>query len=310
MGRHCFEGLGHAGLGYAVLALVAALVLAPAALAGGESGWHGKDVLRRGDFLDDQFLAGHIVDLRGEVAADVFAAGGTVYIDAAIDDELIVAGGEINLNGRAEDLFAAGGQVRSDVMVADNLVVAGGSIHLAGQVGGKAIAAGGRIRLDPALVVAGDVRAAGGDVGLAGEIGGDVRVTAQRLYIAPETRIAGKLVYRGPDEPRVPPGAVIAGGVDYRPIIGAPGKRQIRQAARTAFAVASVVWIGGLFLLGAAVYLAFPRLFAQAGGLIKARPWASLGLGFAFLSVVPAAIFVLFVTVIGTVPALALIPLY
>lgn len=275
-----------------------------------DKAFHEKDVLRRGDFASDMFLAGRTVDLRGSVAADLFAAGGTVYIDAAIDDDLIATGGEININGAAADVFAAGGQIHSNAAIRDNLILAGGSVTLAGDVGGQVIAAGGRIRFDPSLQVAGGVRAAGGDVSLAGTIGGDADISAQVLRIAPETRIGGKLIFRGPQEPSVPASAVVAGGIDYRPMIAAPGRAEIRQAARTAVTVISVIWVGGLFLLGAALYLLFPRLFAGLAGTLRSHPWSSLGLGFAFLAVVPAAIFVLFITVIGTVPALVLMPLY
>ncbi|GAB4138663.1 MAG: hypothetical protein Tsb0016_04810 [Sphingomonadales bacterium] len=292
---------------------LAMLILALPASPAGASDDHrfeGEDVLKRGDFAEDLFIAGRTVDLRGSAQGDMFAAAGTVYVDAAIADDAFIAGGEVNLNGAAADGFVIGGQIDSRADIADNLMLAGGSVSVSGRIGGQLIAAGGRVRLDPGLQVAGDVKLAGGDVGLAGRIGGNVSVTAQSLRIAPETRIDGKLVYRGPTEPTMPAGAVIAGGIDYRPIIGAPDKEELKQAFGTAATVISVVWIGGLFLLGAVLYLVFPGLFGGLARVAQAKPWTSLGLGFAFLAVVPAAIFVLLVTVIGTVPALIMIPAY
>ena len=292
---------------------LAILILALPASPVGASDAHrfeGKNILKRGDFAEDLFMAGRTVDLRGTVQGDLFAAAGTVYIDAAIADDAFIAGGEINLNGAAADGFIIGGQIDSRADIADNLILAGGSVSVSGRIGGQVIAVGGRLRLDPGLEVAGDVKLAGGDVGLGGRIGGDVMVTAQSLRIAPETRVAGKLIYRGPSEPTLPPGAVIAGGIDYRPIIGAPDKDELKQAFGTAATVVSVVWVGGLFLLGAVLYLVFPGLFGGVAQTARAKPWTSLGLGFAFLAVVPAAIFVLLVTVIATVPALIMIPLY
>lgn len=297
----------HRFLGLAILIL--ALPAAPVG-ASDDHRFKGDDVLKRGDFPEDLFMAGRTVDLRGTAQGDMFAAAGTVYVDAAIADDAFIAGGEVNLNGAAADGFVIGGQIDSRADIADNLMLAGGSVSVNGRIGGQLLAAGGRVRLDPGLQVAGDVKLAGGDVGLAGRIGGNVAVTAQSLRIAPETQIDGKLVYRGPTEPMMPAGAVIAGGIDYRPIIGAPDKEELKQAFGTAATVISVVWVGGLFLLGAVLYLVFPGLFGGLARTARVKPWTSLGLGFAFLAVVPAAIFVLLVTVIGTVPALIMIPVY
>jgi ABC-type xylose transport system permease subunit len=136
-------------------------------------------------------------------------------------------------------------------------------------------------------------------------------VHSEDLTIGPETRIAGTLIYRGPEAPQVPEGAVIAGGVDYRESSSRHYFDRAGNTVRdTAHVAGSITWFIGSFLAAAVFALAFPEATARATDLLRREPLKAIALGFAILVCVPLAGVLLVVTIIGIPLALLLVPLY
>lgn len=269
--------------------------------------------------------AGRTVVERGTLAEDLFAAGGTVDVQADVEGDAIAAGGTVTLAGAVSgDAIVAGGSVTVPAAVGDNLLVAGGWVRISGPVAGKVLAAGGRVELGAAARVAERLAVAGGSVQIGGVaeeqvsvvagsvlvlgiIQGDLEVAAGELEIAETARIAGRVIYRGPEAPEVAPGAEVVGGVRF---LATPG-RDVREVGWIAGILGPLVFIGlGLFVLGAVFFWAFPGFTEAAGRSLRARPLASLGLGFAVVVAGPFAIVLLMVTVLGIPLALALLGLY
>ena len=131
------------------------------------------------------------------------------------------------------------------------------------------------------------------------------------LYIGPATRIDGKLVYRGPDAPVVPEGAIIAGGVEFHE---SSARRWMDHDTHvvmdTGRAVGSVLWFVGVLVVASLFAALFPDFSTQAAALIGRDPWTSLGIGLAVLVCVPFLAVVLLITIIGIPLALLLVPVY
>jgi cytoskeletal protein CcmA (bactofilin family) len=261
-----------------------------------------------GSFAEEQFIAGEEVRVEAVTAGDLFAAGGEIFFDGLAAEDVIAAGGSLRLRDMVvEDLTALGGEVEISGQVRDDVIAAGGRLRLGpdSAVGGYALLAGGSLDLEGRIE--GNLKAAGGRIRLSGEVTGDVDLSAGRITLAPGARIGGKLTYRSGSEADIAPGAVIDGGVervkgrDYEvpvlPIIG--------------LAVGGwIVVVLGLTLMGAIMQAAVPTLVTEATVTLEARPWTSLGLGFAVAVATPVAANLLFVTLVGVPLALFLLVLF
>ena len=288
------------------LMLLAVCVLA---LAGCD---HDGEEAVTGRLGSDHFSAGGMVSLAEPVAGDAILAGGHVDIASQVDGDLVVAGGEVSVGGSVgDDLYAAGGEVSVDAIVSGNSRIAGGEVEIgpATMLEGGASITGGRIEFDGS--VAEYLQATGGEVRLGGTVGGDAVVRSGKLHIAPGTRIDGKLVYRGPEEPVVPDGATIAGGVEFHETHAHRWADQdtnvLIDAGRAA---GSVLWFVGVFAVAALFTALFPAFSTQAATLIGRDPWVALGLGLAVLVCMPFVAVVLLITIIGIPLALLLAPVY
>jgi hypothetical protein len=263
-------------------------------------------------FGSDYFGAGGILNLTETVDGDALLAGGRVSVASEVKGDLVAVGGELSLGGAVEDdLYAAGGSVQVDAIVSGNARVAGGDVTVgpATVIAGALSLTGGRVQFDGNTHEY--LSASGGTVHLNGEVHGDAEVRAEELVIGPGTRIGGRLVYRGPVEPQVPEGAVIAGGIEFHE----HGARHIFEDARPQVPEAShgtgaVLWFLGVFAAAALFTLLFPNFARDAAAAIGRRPLQSLGLGLALLVCVPFVGVVLLITIIGIPLALLLVPLY
>jgi cytoskeletal protein CcmA (bactofilin family) len=290
---------------------VALTALALAAITGCGMHVDGDDSVTH-EFGSDYFGAGGRVNLTRPVEGDAFLAGGRVSVASEVKGDLIAAGGEVSVGGAvSDDLYAAGGSVQVDALVDGNARIAGGEIAIgpATVIDGALSLTGGRIQFDGSTHRY--LQASGGTVRLNGEVRGDAEIRAEDLVIEPGTRIAGKLTYRGPEEPRIPDGAVIAGGVEFH-------ERTARHFIEdtdtnvhvSEHGVGSVVWMLGVFIAAAIFLLLFPRYSREAAAAIGRAPLRSIGLGLAIFVCVPFVGVVLLITIIGIPLALLLIPFY
>lgn len=263
-------------------------------------------------FGSDYFGAGGLLNVTDPIDGDAFMAGGQVSIAGEVKGDLVVAGGELSLGGAVgDDLYAAGGSVQLDAIVSGNARIAGGDVSVgpATVVAGALSLTGARVEFDGNTHDY--LQASGGSVRINGEVHGDAQVRAEELVIGPEARIGGRLIFSGPQEPVVPDGAVISGGLEFREKsarrffedAGGP----VRESART---LGTVLWFLGVFVAAALFRVIFPGFSQGAASVVGRRPLQSLGLGLAILACVPFVAVVLLITVIGIPLALLLIPVY
>jgi hypothetical protein len=266
--------------------------------------------------------AGEAVRIEGALAEDIYAAGGTVDVLATVEGDVVVAGGRVTVGERVSgDVMAAGGAVSVHARVGDDVRLAGGDVRISGSVGDDAIAAGGNVALTPegsvngrawfsggcvdvAGTVGRELKAAGGRIVLSGRVNGDVELTGGSIRILDSAIIDGDLVYRSPREADIARGAQIRGSVNYEPV-----ERPIATLVATIVGVGIVVLLSPI-VTGIALFLLFPHFIANAVMTIRAEPWKSLGLGLAVFAAAPVVVSVLFVTVIGWLPAIVIGALY
>ena len=266
--------------------------------------------------------AGESVYLQGAIAEDVYAAGGTVDVLATVEGDVVAAGGRVAIGESVSgDVMAAGGSVDVHATIADDVRLAGGDVRISGSIGDDAIAAAGNLTLLPDSKVGGrawlggghievagligkELRVAGGDIVLSGQVKGNVELQGRRIRILDSAIIDGDLSYSSPQEAQIAPGAQIHGKVHYQPV-----ERPIGAIVGAVIGLV-LLFLASLIITGILSYLLFPRFIDNAVGNIRTEPWKSLGLGLALFAATPVVISLLFVTLIGWLPALVIGALY
>jgi cytoskeletal protein CcmA (bactofilin family) len=268
-----------------------------------------------------EFKAGEAYALQKSetVFNDLYAAGGTVVIAGDVEGDLTAAGGDITVTGRvAQDAILAGGSVSLSGILGDDLRAAGGRIQVTGKVGGDAVVAGGQVYFVSGSSVAGDMIVSGGgviadaavggrvkivarEVTVNGPVAGDVHITADRIVIGKKTLISGNFTYKSRKEAEIKAGAVIKGETAFERM-EAPSHR-VRTGAFLA------AWTVGRYLMLLTAALIAVLLFKRLSQGVVERALGRFGrellTGFIVLIVVPAAVLLCFITVIGVPIGLA-----
>jgi hypothetical protein len=230
----------------------------------------------------DAILAGAAISFEGSAGGDYLGAGGNQKIGGRIHGSIRAVGGEIHAMGTADR----------------NATIAGGNVALdsTGVIGGNAYIVGGNVGINGA--VRGGLLASGGMVVLNGPVGRDVEVSAGALRLGPHAQIAGNLRYRVPkDKVTIDRAARVAGTTTAVPVSTKPGLR-------------GLLWVVGFFLAGVVVVSLFPGFTSEAAEILPLRPVRSALVGLGWAVLVPCAIIIAAVTVIGLPLAIITAALY
>jgi cytoskeletal protein CcmA (bactofilin family) len=253
----------------------------------------------------DYFAFGETVEISGTINGDLYASGGQVIIDGRVNGDVLVAGGRVSLSGTvSQDVRAAGGQIAITGNVGRNLTVAGGNVEIASSavVSGGVVAAGGSV--DLAAPVGGAAKIAAGTLIIANRIAGDVEAAVGTLRIASKAEIGGNVTYWSGREAAVSEGARINGKI-VRNI--PPERPRIFPAAFFAWLVFVAINFVCTLILGLLSARFLPRYHQSVITTLRARPWASLGIGFIAAVGVPVVCALLFATVLAIPLALILL---
>jgi cytoskeletal protein CcmA (bactofilin family) len=238
------------------------------------------------------------------VSAAEFKAGEVYAVPRSetVFDDLYAAGGTITLSGSVgDDLRAAGGRIQVAGKVGDDSLVAGGQVYFVSgsSVEGDVIVSGGRVIMDAG--VGGRVKIVAREVTLNGPVAGDVDIAADRIVVGEKAAIGGNFTYKSLTEAEIRPGAIIKGTTAFEKI-EAPAYR----ARMGAFLAA---WVMARYLMLLTAALIAVRVFKRLSQGVMDGALGHFGrelvTGFVVLIVVPAAVLVSFLTVIGTPIGLA-----
>lgn len=253
--------------------------------------------VKEGTKIDDELYAfAQSVVMSGIVTSDLTAAGNDVRLaeQSSIGGSANLAGSTVNVAGKIVDnLRAAGSQVTVSGPVGGNATLAGASVTLAGS---------GKIARD--LFMAGSMIDVEGSVGrnlqVSAEqatvnsiVGGNVSIQAREVNVGPQAVIKGNLVYTSPTEAKIDPGAKITGKTIYH-----KGEAQNNGFAGLMWVFRAIGFVA-LFLVGLVPLTAFPKAVVDVSQTVLRSPWLSMLIGFILLVVVPAAIGILVVTLVG-----------
>lgn len=262
------------------------------------------------------------------VNKNLYAGGGSINILGEAKQDVIIGGGTIILSGTVgKDLAAVGGNIMIDGIVGEDTRIAGGNLSVGGKIGGEFLAAGGQLNLSSGLEVkgnttlaggnilvdgtfSGDVVAYGGSVRIDGKIAGNVKVkTDNKLIIGSKAEILGNLDYSAPEKLTLEDGAKIKGKVIFSEFKNLKNQK----TKKGLWGILGIGWLVSLalYLTTALVVLfLFRKKLEEAVNYTLGNFGKETLRGFIILVVLPIAVIISFVTVIGALLGGAGILLY
>jgi cytoskeletal protein CcmA (bactofilin family) len=208
--------------------------------------------------------------------------------DETLTGGLIAAGANVEILGKVGGgLKACGANILSSGDVKGELWACGANVVLAGKYHSKA-------------------RAGASNLTLSGTFDGDVKVRAARITVTPTAVIKGNLIYASADL-NLQKGSRVMGQVVERQVMVKKEwvEKWGRQGIKALIPVGIFFWliaIAALIIVGLLIYYLFPKKTNAVIDTISQSFWKNLWFGFIFLVVVPMAIIVSFITVVG-IPA-------
>ena len=237
--------------------------------------------------------------IAGVVAAQdggaVTRTGGTVVIgpDETIDGDLSITAGTAIVQGTVNgDLSVVGGDVLIAGTVNGDVDAIGGSVRITGDVSGSVSGTSGNLFVGEGGQIGGNLDYASGNVVIDGTIDGDATVGAGAITLADNAVVNGDFEYDADSFDRAP-GAEVTGQIIRNPnLVSAPGM-VIPEGTFSIFGFLSNL------LLGALLLLLFPVFTVGLADRVEHDPIISGGVGLLMLIVVPLALVLLAITVVG-----------
>ena len=277
--------------------------------------------------------AGEVVD------DDLYLFGSRIAVDGTVNGDIIAFADIIDINGPVNGNFNGGanyitvkGPVRGSVRVAastmdidssigGDLVAAASQLDITpgGSVGRDLLAAAGTVHVDGP--VGKDIRGSAGDLIINSSVGGNIDVECRDIKLEPAASIAGYPTYRSENKASQAEGAVVKGRTTH---VSPPPQPSGESTGRmVGWALSAIVIFAVILLIIIAVFKYIAALLTgiiiilivckYTPGLIetlKNKPWHCLGYGALFLLLVPIAVVIAFVLVIGIPLGLAGLALY
>ncbi len=257
----------------------------------------GRDILIGSDeVIDDDLIAtGRKVKIDGRINGDLFAFAQEVVITGVINGSIYTGGSEIKYNAQnCRSLWAFCGTLEADGSIENNLLFFGGQLKTEKNslIKKDLIAYGGEVDIDGE--VQGRVKGEMGRFNLQGKIG-SANIGANKTSIKSGSSIMGDLLIKGKKEPQIEPDAKVMGKTEYKKIEEKEGKH--KKGGLGGF-IKTIFFISRL-IIGIILIALFKPFITKTNEILKNSTWKSLGFGFLTIIVIPVAMVITLITVIG-----------
>jgi hypothetical protein len=251
----------------------------------------------KGEVLDDDlFAAGSKVSIDGTVNGDVFAFAGDVTVRGKIKGELFAFAGNVVI----EDTIAGparifAGTVRHKGVVAGNFMAFGGTVTSSGGLGRDATIKCGEA--DISGTIGRDLGLEAKQASVSGAVGNDAYLRVRSLSLG-KLAVGRDLVYKTPFQTPLPAGVVAGGKASWQQLPAAKEHRA-RGVLHGLRLFIRWIWFLGALLVGLILIAISKKQSKAISDTIRENFWRCLGLGSAWLVLVPIAAIIVGLTLIG-----------
>ena len=234
-----------------------------------------------------------------EELKNVYTAGNSVSINANIKGGLFVGGNTVMINGDVDgSVHAGGGTILVEGVIEDDLFIGGGTVTLteSSLVKGDLVVGAGSIIIDGPIE--GDILVGAGEVIINNKVKGNVKAKSEKIELGENAWIGGSLEYTAEKEFDLDK-SKIRGGVTFNQ------KETIQAVAVNPKMLIGLLTIGfllkllGLIVLGLAFVYLLKKFTKEVIKEAYGKFWPNLGIGFGGLILIPAAMIILAISIIG-----------
>ncbi len=241
---------------------------------------------------DDFYVTAGNISMSGEVRQDMYAVGGSVTVNGPV----------------GVDLTALSGTTQIHAPVSDDVRIIGGEVVIAEHVGGDVFVIGGVLKILSSASISGDVYFYGGEADISGAVDGSIMgaadsvridgvvgkgidmIVGRELTLGDRASVRGDVRYQSPSELTRSQDAVVDGSVVRNEVEGEEESWTDELPLVSLFV---------LIFAALSSYLFFRERLQNLVAEIYANPGRSGLIGLAVLFLVPIAIVLAFVTVLG-----------
>jgi len=252
---------------------------------------------------DDVFIFGDDISVKGTINGDLIAFGSTVTIDGMVNGTILTAGSNITVNAiGVRSIWAGGSDIDIGAEVQNNVVIFGGTLMVTDKA-----------------VIGRDLKGFGGKLEVHGDIGGtidagsgafefsgtsdDLAVNADEIKIRESAHIYGDLTIKSEKPADIEQGAIITGEIIYKKVDSGDGDGEELFALAPVLAIFITLWKIVCFIakliVGIVIIAISQRFVRRVVNSLSRMPWISLLVGFLALIIVPIAIVIVLMLVIG-----------
>jgi len=251
---------------------------------------------------DDLIIFAQKIAINGRVNGDVWVFGRDIMINGDVYGTIVSGGADINIDvGNAGTVWSAGGEINIAGDIEKNILLFGGelSVDEDATIGKDIRAFGGKFTVDGNI--GGTIRGSVGNFTMAGK-SGDIFIDSDKIRVKSGAEIDGDLVLEGEVEPTIEEGARITGETRVK-------KSSVEGEEAFAFAFApfiaffiafmKVVCFIAKIIVGVILIALCGKFVRRIMDTLTSKPWSCLGWGFLGLVVIPVAVMILFVILVG-----------
>ncbi len=257
----------------------------------------------KGEVIDDDLIVfAQKIIINGQVNGDVCAFGRDIMINGDVYGTIASGGADINIDvGNAGTIWAAGGEINVAGDIDKNVLLFGGELCVSedAAVGKDLRAFGGKFEVDGNID--GTIRGSVGSFTMAGT-SGDISINADKIRVKSGAEINGDLILEGEADPTIEEGALITGETRVKEAV-------VEEKEAVAFALApflaffitfmKIVCFIAKIIVGVILIALFGKFVRRIMDTLIGKPWPCLGWGFLGLVVIPIAVMILFVILVG-----------
>lgn len=240
----------------------------------------------------DLFLTGDSITIDYDVSGNVFIIANEVTIDHNIDGNVFILANKINIDTNA--------YIYSDLFACASEITISGTIYDVYSVSNKLI-------LNPSMYIVRDITASTSSLSLSGYVRRNANFNFSTIQINESyTLIEGDLNYSASTESI--PDSIVSGSINYTEAVSSDTtetnaiiKNYLQEFLQVLVVAIIIIVI---------VVIAASKFTNKMYCVLSSKAAATLGCGALTLILVPVICFVLFCTIVGIIPALALLFTY
>jgi len=241
----------------------------------------------------DVFLCDNSVTIDYPVSGNVYIMGKDVTINSVVDGNIFVLAGNLEIGEQA--------YIYSDLFVCANDVTIKGYVYDVYSISGN-------LKIEDSAYIIRDISAGANTVSLNGLIRRNANLSFDSITIdETNAKIGGDLSYSSKSASI--PESIVSGNVNYSEAKDDEEVISPASIVKDYFYDALKVLVLGLVVVLIVIF-AMPKFAEKEEVILKNKLWQTLGYGALAFIAVPVACFILLFTIIGILPALAIIFVY